>query len=238
MNWPAIYAAAKRAEAAYIADEDEAKAAFAALGLTFIGQHRDASHQAVLSHDAAGATYLSISGTRFGEADNVDLLDDLYLLPVSVPRGGIVAAGAYSGMQELWQWVSSHIGPDVAVNVEGHSLGGERTLLTPLFLPKERIGTLHAFDAPKCASQAYWDVYREELAGAVRTVNRQDLWYGWPPAGPYQHDEQAEVIWLVQDGFRIINAMAWPGGFDVENHAIAEIVTALEGIASAGLVQA
>lgn len=237
MNWQAIYAAAKRAEAAYIADEGEAKAAFAALGLTFVGQHRDVSHQAVLSRDADGATYLSISGTRFGEPDNIDLLDDLYLLPVSAPRGGIVAAGAYSGMQELWQWVSSTVGPDVVVNVEGHSLGGERTLLTPLFLPKARIGTLHAFDAPKCASQAYWDAYREELAGAVLTVNRRDIWFGWPPAGPYQHDRQAEVIWLAEEGVRIIEATAWPGGLDAGDHAIAEIVMALGAIAGVSVVQ-
>jgi hypothetical protein len=228
VNWASILAAAKRAQAAYIEDAAEAKAAFEALGLEFIGQHQDVLHQAVLSRDRTGAIYLSISGTRFGEAHNADLLEDVYLLPVMAPRGGVVAAGVYNGMAEFWTWVNANV-PDGAINVEGHSLGAERALLTPLFLPKARIGSLHAFEAPQCASPAYWTAYAAELAGAVHTVNGGDVWYGWPPVSQYRHPN-ANLIWLTGSGYEIIKPSQWPGGLSMGDHSIAEVVARLDTI--------
>ena len=232
MNWTPLLAAAKRAQAAYLPDECDARTAFESMGLTFVGRHCDLVHRAVLSCDAEGATYLSISGTRFNEANNIDLLDDLYLLPIHAPRGGIVASGAHSGMAELWQWVMSAVPPNTIINIEGHSLGGERALLTPLFVPSAQIGALYVFDAPKCASQSYWDAYRSELAGAVCTVHGRDVWYGWPLGDLYCHDAQGEVLWLADGMYRKVDPAMWPGGLSVEDHRIDAIVETIERLAT------
>ena len=80
---------------------EQAKAAFEALGLTWLGQFQNDSHQAVLSRDAAGGIYLTISGTRFGRSLG-DLLEDIDLTPVDVGGGARVTAGAYDGLSELW----------------------------------------------------------------------------------------------------------------------------------------
>jgi hypothetical protein len=234
VNWASILAAAKRAQSAYIEDAAEAKAAFEALGLEFIGQHEDVLHQAVLSRDAAGSIYLSISGTRFGEAHNMDLLEDVYLLPVPVGGGAVVAAGVYNGMAEFWAWVHANVPAAAVINVEGHSLGAERALLTPLFLPKAQIGSIHAFEAPQCASPAYWESYVDELGLAVHTVCGRDVWYGWPPVSQYRHPASS-VIWLTGagPGYEIIKPSEWPGGLSMGDHSIGEVVARLSAIAAA-----
>jgi hypothetical protein len=229
VNWASILAAAKRAQAAYIEDAAEAKAAFKALGLEFIGQHEDVLHQAVLSRDAAGAIYLSISGTRFGEAHDIDLLDDVYLLPIHVGSGAVVAAGVYNGMAEFLAWVHANVPAGTVINIEGHSLGAERALLTPLFLPKAQIGSIHAFEAPQCASSEYRQSYADELAHAVHTVCGADVWYGWPPVSQYCHPASS-VIWLTGTGYKLIKPSEWPGGLSMGDHSIGLVVSRLEAL--------
>src|SRR5260370_37904509 len=80
MDWGAFPPAAKRPNAAYLDDAAQSKAAFEALGDTWVGQFQDDLHQAVLSVDPAGATHLSISGTR--SPLSLDLFADVSLDPV------------------------------------------------------------------------------------------------------------------------------------------------------------
>src|ERR1700756_1270142 len=99
MNPIAIVAAGQRAEAAYIVDPAAAKTAFEQLGMTFLGQFQDSTHQGVVSQDAKGRYYVTITGTRWSEGFGADLLSDIWLAPVKAPKGGLVPSGVYCGMK-------------------------------------------------------------------------------------------------------------------------------------------
>jgi hypothetical protein len=123
----ATLAASQRASAAYIEDLDSATTAFAQLGMTVLGQYKNDTHQAILSKNAQGLFYLSISGTRFDEGSNIDVLDDIWMSKVKAPKGGMVSSGVYSGMDAFWKWVLSLVPAGANINIEGHSLGAEST---------------------------------------------------------------------------------------------------------------
>jgi hypothetical protein len=238
MNPLAMLAAAQRSQAAYIEDLVGATAAFLALGNTVLGQYKNETHQAILSKDSAGLFYLSISGTRFSEPDNVDILDDVYLAPVPTPKGGQVSAGVASGMQDFWDWVWKIIPSTSTINLEGHSLGAERVLLSPVYLPKEQIGDIYAFEPPQFATQAYWDAYRDELSGAIQTVCGSDIWFNYPPDQGYVHDHSSQVYWLQPDSIELIYPFDWKGGLSTDDHAIAEVITCIQaGITNASFPQ-
>lgn len=229
MNFASVLAAAQRAQAAYIDDAGKARAAFEALGLFFIGQYQNDSHQAVLSQDAAANVYLSISGTRFSQGKIADLLDDIDLEPVPVGDGAMVTRGAYEGLDAMWSWAQSLAPAGAIFNVEGHSLGAWRTRYTPLFLPRSRIGLLHSFESPKSANAAYWSKYAGELATLVSIVNGRDLWVSWPFLGDWCHPDRDQV-WLQSTGFQIITPAQWPGGRVVSDHDIDLVVKRLQQI--------
>lgn len=86
IDFDQILAAAERANAAYLDTTDKARAAFVTLGLEFLGQYQNASHQACLSRDADNV-YLSISGTRFSQRKIGDLFSDIDLDPIDVGDG-------------------------------------------------------------------------------------------------------------------------------------------------------
>jgi hypothetical protein len=199
MNPLAILAAAQRAQAVYIVDPKAAQTAFEGLGMTFLGQYQDATHQGVVTKDAKGQYYVTIAGTRYSEGYGADLLEDIWLAPVHAINGGIVASGVHEGMDRFWAWALNLIPATAVINMEGHSLGAERVLLAPLFIPKERLGDMHAFEAPMCADQDYWDAYRAELAHVVHTVQGADRWFAFPPRQGYCHDAQANVLWFFSD---------------------------------------
>lgn len=234
MNPLAMLAAAQRCNAVYIEDLTAVTAAFTQLGMSVIGQYKNYTHQGILSKDTRGQIYLSIAGTRITEGNNLDVLDDIWLAPVATPRGGQVASGVYSGMADFWSWVLATAPAAAAINVEGHSLGAERTLLTPLFLSKERIGDLYAFEAPQTATQGYWDAYRDELANAIHTVCGEDIWYGWPPRQGYVHDGQSSVMWFQSSAVSIIQPQAWPGGGSLEDHGIEFLISCIQATITNG----
>lgn len=236
-----ILASAQRCNAAYIEELSAAQAAFSQLGMSFIAQYMNATHQAVLSKDTQGSIYLTIAGTRLTQGNNVDLLDDAWLAPQPCPKGGVVPAGVYAGMWDFWQWVQSNVPAGASVNVEGHSLGGERALLTPLFLENARIGDIFAFEAPQCATQEYWDAYRDELSSAVQTVCGADVWFGWPPAQGYVHDAQRALLWVQSTGVIQTSVaqwkstyVAWPIGLSYDDHEIVRVIAYLQSAITNG----
>jgi hypothetical protein len=228
MNPIAIVAAGQRAEAAYIVDPVAAKAAFEQLGMTFLGQFQDSTHQGVVSQDAKGRYYVTITGTRWSEGFGADLLNDIWLAPVKAPKGGLVASGVYCGMKDFWAWVLSKVPAGAVLNIEGHSLGAERALLAPIFLSPAQIGDLYAFEPPQCATQEYWDAYRDELSQAVVTVCGLDLWFNWPPRQGYVHDAQMQVLWLLSTGSQWILPANYKGGSSASDHHIAEVNSRLQ----------
>lgn len=228
MNPLATLNAAQRSNAAYVMDRTAATAAFAALDMTLVDQYRNATHQGVISRDAKGLWYLSIAGTRFSQGGNVDILDDIWLAPSKAPKGGVVPAGVNQGMQDFWNWVLKTIPAGMTINIEGHSLGAERALLTPIYLAPERIGDLYAFEPPMCGTQEYWDAYGPALSRAVQTVCGADVFYGWPPRQGYVHGAMGITLFLQEQQIEIIQPAAWPGGDSQADHAITEVIARLQ----------
>lgn len=231
MNWAAISAAARRAQTAYIIDPAQAKAAFEALGDTWIGQYQDSDSQAALSIDSSGATCLSISGTRFSAGKIGDLFDDVQIEAVDVGDGAKVTRGAYESAKEIWDWALKLAPTGTVFNVCGHSLGGWRTAYTPLFIPAAQIGALHAFEPPKGANLAYYQKYAKELAALVIVGNGLDVWFGYPRLGDWMHRPGA-MVHLQQTGFQLIDTSKWPGGLSLSDHSIDLVVSRLQAIAA------
>jgi hypothetical protein len=232
MDFAPILAAARLAQAAYIMDAAQAKAAFEALGHTFIAQYRDDDSQAVLSTDASGTVCLSISGTRASDLQLGDLFDDIDLAPIDIGNGAKVTRGAYESAKEIWDWALKLAPTGAVFNVCGHSLGGWRTSYTPCFIPASQIGTLHAFEPPKGANHAYYAKYQKELAGLVIVGNSADVWFGYPRLGDWLH-RSGPMVWLTSTGFQMIDTSAWPGGFNLADHSIDLVVQRLEVLAAA-----
>lgn len=234
MDFAAILAAARRADAAYFIDPAQSRAAFEALDYTWIGQFQDGDSQAVLSRDARGV-YLSISGTRFSDRKIGDLFDDMDVWPVDLGGGVQVTRGAYEGCAEIWAWAKSQVPAGTVFNVEGHSLGGWRATYTPLFLPPEQIGSLHAFEPPKGANAAFYQRYARELAQLVIVGNGQDVWFGYPRLDGRWIHRPGEILHLLEQGFQVINSTAWPGGISYSDHSMDLVVARLRVIAAAGM---
>jgi hypothetical protein len=203
--------AAQRANAAYVEDEAASKAAFSALGDVWVAMYQNDSHQVVMSTRSDGITYLSISGTR--SPISVDVIEDISLVPVSV-KGGRVTQGVYEGMGDMWDWATSTAPKGAKFSVCGHSLGGSRTHLTPLFIPAAQIGNLFSFEAPKFCDAAYYATYRKELSGMLCFLNGSDLWAAWP-----WHDDTWNArpllnhVWLTGDSgqYKMISGDDWQG---------------------------
>lgn len=232
MDWSAIALAVKRANAAYIENDDQSKAAFEALGDAWIGQFQDQSHQAVLSIDPAGATHLSVSGTRASQGAIADILADTSLKPVDV-KGGKVTQGVYEGMQNVWDWVLRTVPANTIFNVSGHSLGASRTHLTPLFIPVSQIGALHSFEAPKFCDGQFYDTYVAELSRMVCVLNGRDTWAAWPWIDPrWQARPTQDHVWIQSVGFSVIPWKKWPGAGSFSDHSCDEVQARIEKIAA------
>lgn len=223
IDFAVISLACDRASAAYAETQQEAEQQFLALGNQVLGYYADDDHQAVLSVDVYGQTFLSISGTRFSQGKIGDLFDDvdLDLVPVGDAADGCkVTRGAYEGLDKMWTWAKSFVANETIFNVEGHSLGAWRTLYTPLFLPAQQIGAIHAFESPKGANAAYWQRYSKELSAAVHVVNQDDIFYGWPELNSEVCHPPVPAIWLHPTGFDCITPDQWPGGLSLEDHRV------------------
>ncbi len=232
MNWRATYIAAQLAAAAYAETLVQAVLGFNALGYAMLGHYLNADHQAFLLHNADGYT-LAISGTRFGRSLG-DLLDDADIVPVDLGDGVQVAKGPYNGMGAMWVWVQSltHATPDADFAVCGHSLGGERTLLTELFLPATRIRALYAFEAPKCGNDLLWRKLAQSMGKTTTVINGQDLWAGWPLVSTWEHPPMPHVH-LNGATWGWVGPAEWPAAVSPDDHSISMVVDRLGKIADA-----
>lgn len=217
MNLPATLLAARRASAAYAANEDDAQAAIQALGDHFVGWLTNADWQVVVSRDAAGAAWVSIAGTR----NRVDLQLDVDLTPVAVQGGGHVAQGAYAGAAAVWDWVCS-LGIADTYNVTGHSLGGWRTYHAPLFVDCTSLWT---FESPKAGDAAFWSAWALP-AQTTAVVHAADVIPTWPWTGPWQHPSIPHC-WLHDGTYTLVDPAKLPAGYSLADHAIAAVIAAL-----------
>ena len=226
-----VLAAAERANAAYVTDQAASQAAFEALGLQWHGLYQNSDHQAVLSSDAFGRTYLSISGTRFSDGKLGDIFDDLETGWVNVGQGAQVLAGAYSGCRELFGWAQgvAGVGP---LCIEGHSLGGWRARYAPLFMDPSLIAQLLTFESPRSANASYYDRFKTVFGSvALSVVNGHDIFVDWPwLSNEARHPPQ--TWWhLLEDGsLSVEDPSAWPGGLSRDDHDIANVAAKLRAL--------
>lgn len=227
-----LLASARRCDAAYLEKEARARTAFEALNCVFLGQYRNADHQAVLSLAPDGRPTLTIAGTRISDGALPDLFDDIDITPHDVGGGRLVTKGAWSGLDKLWSWALTLLPSEAVIDVEGHSLGAWRTRYTPLFLPAARIGTLTALDSPKGANAAFWDSFPDVLPRLTSLVNGRDPWVGWPwieIGADWCHPPGNSLLWLHESGWSRVTEEEWPGGLSLADHGIGTaIIPALE----------
>lgn len=232
MDWGDLRDAAKRAQAAYIIDAAQAKAAFESLGHTFISQFKDEDSQAVLSVGPDGRTYFSLAGTRFSAGKLGDLIDDLQTDALDLGGGAKVTRGPYESAKELFEWALSVVPAGTVLHCSGHSLAGWRISYAPCFVKPEQIGSLFAFEPPRGANLAYYQKYQNELAGLIVCGNGRDIWFGYPRLGPWIH-RPGPMVHLTTTGYEIIDTAKWPGGLSLGDHSIDLVVQRLEKIAAA-----
>lgn len=247
-----IVEAARRAEAAYFTHADQSKAVFEHMGYAWLGMWQNDSSQAVLSIKE-GFVFLSISGTRASALKLEDIFLDVDLTPLQVQaswwqvangviiNNGQVTAGAYADMKEIWQWAQEKINSaalanmKVIFNVDGHSLGGARAQLTPLFLPKEQIGCVYSFESPKFAETNYFQWALPYMPHLVCTLNGGDGWAAWPWNDTVMIRPPIPHLWLQAPnryGYDWIEPHLWPGGMNFKDHDIDAIVARLTRLAT------
>lgn len=221
MDWHALLMAAKRANAVYVEGDGPSQAAFVQLGDRWLGQFRNATHQAVLSTDPTGQVWLSISGTRVSQFELADVIEDASLEPQVVVAGKVTQGVVYR-MAEVWNWVAQIVPKDRTIAVTGHSLGGARTHLTPLFLDAVRIQSIYSFEAPKFCNGAYYDTYKDLFqAKMICVLNGRDSWAAWPWVDMrWQDRPRQDHLWLNNGSFQMIDPKNWPGLGKMSDHSM------------------
>ena len=216
-DFPLLLSSIARCNAVYDSDDQSARQHFSQLGSTVLGRYCDGGHQAVAHRDPDGWATLTICGTRVTEGSlrehSVDLFEDVDFSPHDIGEG----------VQE-----------SELVRVEGHSLGGQRTHLAPLFLPLTRLDRAIAWEPPKAANEAYYLKYSTAIERTITVLNGTDPWAAWPwicdvlvhPPGP--------ILWLNNSGWSWTTRDAWPGGqiLSASDHDVSQIELAVRCLAT------
>lgn len=235
MDWALLAQACRRANAAYIEDDDASKAAFSALGDNWIGQVQGKSYQAVLSVDGASKTWLSISGTRASQGQLMDVLRDVQLDPVPVD-GGHITAGVAEDMDEIWCWAQKVAPEGTVFNLTGHSLGGARVQASVAFVKPEQIGMMFAFASPKFIAADLFASHAAVFNRLVAVCNGSDGWASWPWFDKrWQCRAPVATAWLKSDQgtFQILpDGNQWQGGFAFGDHDIDDYQKRIDKIAA------
>jgi len=236
MDWHALALACRRANASYVETGVASKAAFGALGDAWIGQYADRSHQATLSVDPLGQTWLSISGTRASQLQVGDILRDVDLSPVAV-NDGHVTAGASQGMDRVFDWARSTAPAGTVFQIVGHSLGAVSATLAPGYLPASQIGTITSLAAPKFIAADFFASHAEVFKRLIALVSGSDGWSSWPWFDPrWQYRAPVPTVWLKDDRgtFAVLSdGNQWKGGWAFEDHDIGSYQKRLDVIAAA-----
>jgi hypothetical protein len=234
-----IVEAAQRSSAAYFTHPDQSKAVFEHLGYTWIGLWQNGSSQAVLSMKD-GQIYVSIAGTRASAWKLEDIFLDVDLTPmvVDAASNSRVTCGVHADLVDLWAWVLLQIhaamSASTVIHVDGHSLGGARTQLTPLFVATQHIGNLYSFEAPKFADANYFAKYMTAMPNLVCTLNGADGWAAWPWIDHEMVRPPIPHLWLKETSwFEWIEPSEWPGGMNFADHDIDAVVKKLQMFANA-----
>lgn len=162
-------------------------------------------------------TILVLCGTRFSDGNLPELRDDGEVFPYGEGHGAKVAYGFHKGLDALYAWALANAGGRLDV-ITGHSLGGARAHLAPIFVPKERLGSITSFGAPKAGNQLYWDSIAD--VNLTRVVHGLDAAVGWPALTLWGACQPQLMTWLVHGSAIAWTEAKWPGGLNPGDHAI------------------
>ena len=225
-----------RCDAAYLSDTVQAETRFVSLGSTVLGRYSDAGHQAVAHRDQDGWATLTICGTRVSEgslrAHTVDLFEDIDFAPCDLGGGMLVASGALEGLARVFQWVEPLFHPNETIRIEGHSLGGQRSHLAPLFIPLSRLDRMIAWEPPKAGNNQYYQAHSGWFDRTLTIFNGSDPWAAWPwtcdtlvhPPGP--------ILWLRRNSWEWTTRSSWSGGeiLAASDHFTSEIARKVQAL--------
>jgi hypothetical protein len=215
-DFNALMASITRCNAVYEPDDTKARTLFANLGCTVIDRYCDAGHQAIIHRDPEGYVTLTIAGTRISEGTlrehAVDLFEDIDFIPQNISADMMVATGALEGLGELFGWALSLIAPEDSVRIEGHSLGGQRAHLAPLFVPLSQLDRLIAWEPPKAANDAYYQAHADWFTRALTIINGADPWAAWPWMNNVLQHPPGKILWLHRNAWAWTTRDSWPGG--------------------------
>lgn len=220
-----LLALAQISNIAYTDDPSKQLAQFAALNFQTLGRYEGPDHRALLIRNN-DRHVLALCGTRFSDANVHELFDDEDVLPVDLGDGRRVMQGFHRGMADLAAWAFGLT--DAVLEVTGHSLGGARSHLMPLFAPAERMGQITSFAAPKAANRAYWAT----CPAIRRVVNARDLWAGYLWLGEWCQPDA--MLWLGNGALTPMTESQWIGGIRASDHSITDgYIAALQKLAAA-----
>jgi hypothetical protein len=229
---PSHLLAAKLSLAAYTVDEDQLRSEVNALGVTYARRFITNACVAFLAEDAAGM-WLVFQGTRFSEnTDPAEIWDDLDDSVVDFGPKGMVHAGFYNPIIDLWPEIAKEMGDvSIPVRLTGHSLGGVRAQLAMgLCADAGRNYSCVSFGAPAGASDTYWD----RLALPARYVHARDFAPDWPPSWFFMKKWQQPMpmLWLFQD--KMVKTDTRPGvNLSIPDHDINVYIKAIEPLTGA-----
>jgi hypothetical protein len=229
-----------RCDAAYLCDPDQAKARFGALGSVVLGRYSNAGHQAVAHRDQDGWAILTLCGTRVNEGSLrehvVDLFEDVDFTPCDVGGGAMVASGALEGLAEVYHWAEQLFQPNETLRVEGHSLGGQRSHLAPLFIPLSRLDRVIAWEPPKAGNDEFYRAHAGWFERTLTVINGADPWAAWPWTCDTLVHPPGLILWLRQQRWEWATRSSWSGGeiLASSDHFISEISRNIQAILDAG----
>jgi len=240
-DFPSLLASVARCDAVYEPDDQTARHRFSQLGSTVLGRYCDAGHQAIAHRDPNGWATLTICGTRVSEGSlrehAVDLFEDVNFSPRDIGNGVQVAAGAVDGLVHVYSWAVALFQEHELIRVEGHSLGGQRTHLAPLFVPVSRLDSAIAWEPPKAANDTYYQTYAPAIDRTITVLNGADPWAAWPWVGDRLVHPPGPILWLRNSGWSWTTRETWPGGamLSASDHDIGQILLTVQRLCAASV---
>ena len=225
-----------RCDAVYLSDSVQAKDRFVALGSVVLGRYSNAGHQAIVHRDQDGWATLTICGTRVSEGSlrehTVDLFEDIDFTPYDLGGGTMVASGALSGLSQLFRWAEALFQPNESIRIEGHSLGGQRSHLAPLFIPLSRLDRVIAWEPPKAGNDQYYQSHSGWFDRTITVVNGADPWAAWPWTCETLVHPPRSILWLRQNRWEWTTRSSWGGGsiLSASDHFPSDIISKVQAI--------
>lgn len=216
--------AAQLANTVYLGSTDSTQKALSPLGHTLLTRVSDDDYQVIITRKQ-GLNYVVFAGSRPMIEYPEDWIDDSDFIPNDDTLPGAFP-GFCNGLVKMWQTkLLLHIYPAFPYcRIIGHSLGGARALLTPLFFSPDFIHSIVTFGAPKVLSINAIKEYPSHKAFQI--IHDRDTLASWPPGDDYRHPDP--VYLLTQGSLKATSEL--PDATEPEDHLIASYIATLESL--------